>query len=86
MRGGVATSAERGTVVPADPDRTDQGAPVTAVTAAIYPYKGFTITKAVLFDGVEHRHAGWDVTRVGTDVYQGFDTVRAAKVWVDARG
>ena len=56
------------------------------MTPTAYPYKGFTITKAVLSDGMEQRHVGWDVTLPGTDVYQGFATVRAAKLWVDARG
>ena len=47
-----------------------------------YDYKGYTIKKALLFDGTDYVNHGWDVTKEGTEVYQAFTSKRAAEGWV----
>lgn len=56
---------------------------MTRPAARIVKYKGYTITKAVLFDGADWQDMGWDATLEGTGFHQAARTLREAKIDVD---
>jgi hypothetical protein len=52
-------------------------------TARVVRYRGYTITRAYVFDGTAWQANGWDVSVEGADWTQPANTLAEAKAWLN---